>query len=111
MTKIPMAIVSPARGHGILGFTCGIMVHALFVSAMIAWIQPDGDTASQRTRIAPLVFNEPRIYTNKELVGMSFGTARKDRLAPTTPGVTHVCSPEKAMKNVNRLGNGMYPYI
>jgi hypothetical protein len=87
------------------------MVQALLESVLVAWIQPDDDTASQRPRMAPMVFAEPRKYTNKELVGMSLGYARRGRLAPTTPVVAPVCSPEEAMKDVNWLGSGIYTFV
>jgi hypothetical protein len=108
---MPLVTMSPARGHGYLGFTCGIMMQAFLASVIVAWIQPDGYTASQRPRMAPLVFAEPRRYMNKELIGMSLGYARKGRLAPTTPVVAPVCSPEEAMKDVNWLGSRIYPSV
>jgi hypothetical protein len=111
MIKMPTVTMSLDRGHGYLGFTYGIMVQAFLASVIVAWIQPDGYTASQRARMVPLVFAEPRRCMNKELVGMSLRYARKGRLAPTTQVVAPVCSPEEAMKDVNWLGSGIYTSV
>ncbi len=57
---------------------------------------------------APLVFAETRKYTNDELVRMSVEYSRKGRLAPITPVVAPVCSPDEPMKNANWLDRGMF---
>jgi len=57
---------------------------------------------------APLVFAETRKYTNEELVSMSVEYGKKGRLAPITPVVAPVCSPEEAMKDANWLERGIF---
>lgn len=62
----------------------------------------------QQLKWAPLIFAETRKYTNKELVSMSVEYARKGRLAPITPVVAPVCSPEETMKDANWLERGIF---
>ncbi len=62
----------------------------------------------QQLKWAPLVFAETRKYTNEELVRMSVEYAKKGRLAPITPVVAPVCSPEEAMKDPNWLERGIF---
>jgi crotonobetainyl-CoA:carnitine CoA-transferase CaiB-like acyl-CoA transferase len=57
---------------------------------------------------APLVFAETSKYTNEELVRMSVEYSRKGRLAPITPVVAPVCSPEEAMHDANWLERGIF---
>jgi len=47
-------------------------------------------------------------YTNQELVSMSVEYAKKGRLAPITPVVAPVCSPDEPMKDANWLERGMF---
>jgi crotonobetainyl-CoA:carnitine CoA-transferase CaiB-like acyl-CoA transferase len=65
----------------------------------------------EQLKWAPLVFAETRKYTNEELVGMSVEYARKGRLAPITPVVAPVCSPEEAMYDANWLDRGIFTPI
>jgi crotonobetainyl-CoA:carnitine CoA-transferase CaiB-like acyl-CoA transferase len=62
----------------------------------------------EQLKWAPLVFAETGKYTNEELVNMSIEYAKKGRLAPITPVVAPVCSPEEAMKDANWLERGMF---
>jgi len=62
----------------------------------------------QQLKWAPLIFAETRKYTNQELVSMSVEYARKGRLAPITPVVAPVCSPEETMKDANWLERGIF---
>ncbi|MEJ2739145.1 MAG: CoA transferase, partial [Dehalococcoidia bacterium] len=62
----------------------------------------------QQLKWAPLVFAETSKYTNEELVKMSVDYARKGRLAPITPVVAPVCSPQEAMKDANWLDRGIF---
>ncbi len=62
----------------------------------------------QQLKWAPLVFAETRKYTNEELVSMSIEYAKKGRLAPITPVVAPVCSPEETMKDANWLDRGIF---
>jgi CoA:oxalate CoA-transferase len=62
----------------------------------------------QQLKWAPLVFAETRKYTNEELVNMSIEYTRKGRLAPITPVVAPVCSPEETMKDANWLDRGIF---
>ena len=62
----------------------------------------------QQLKWAPLVFAETRKYTNEELVNMSIEYAQKGRLAPITPVVAPVCSPEETMKDANWLERGIF---
>jgi crotonobetainyl-CoA:carnitine CoA-transferase CaiB-like acyl-CoA transferase len=57
----------------------------------------------EQLKWAVLVFAETCKYTNEELVGMSVEYARKGRLAPITPVVAPVCSPEEALNDANWL--------
>jgi crotonobetainyl-CoA:carnitine CoA-transferase CaiB-like acyl-CoA transferase len=57
---------------------------------------------------APRVFAETSKYTNEELVGMSVEYGRTGRLAPITPVVAPVCSPEEAMHEANWLDRGIF---
>jgi len=65
------------------------------------------EEAMQR-KWAPLVFAETSKYTNEELVGMSVAYGKKGRLAPITPVVAPVCSPEEAMHDANWLDRGIF---
>jgi crotonobetainyl-CoA:carnitine CoA-transferase CaiB-like acyl-CoA transferase len=62
----------------------------------------------EQLRWAPLVFAETRKYTNEELVAMSVEYAKRGRLAPITPVVAPVCSPEEAMQVANWLDRGIF---
>jgi crotonobetainyl-CoA:carnitine CoA-transferase CaiB-like acyl-CoA transferase len=62
----------------------------------------------QQLKWAPLVFEETRKYTNEELVAMSIEYAKNGRLAPITPVIAPVCSPEEAMKDANWADRGMF---
>jgi crotonobetainyl-CoA:carnitine CoA-transferase CaiB-like acyl-CoA transferase len=57
---------------------------------------------------APLVFAETSKYTNEQLVRMSVEYGKKGRLAPITPVVAPVCSPEEAMHDANWLDRGIF---
>jgi crotonobetainyl-CoA:carnitine CoA-transferase CaiB-like acyl-CoA transferase len=65
----------------------------------------------EQLKWAPLVFAETCKYTSQELVGMSVDYARKGRLAPITPVVAPVCSPEQAMHDANWLDRGIFTPI
>jgi CoA:oxalate CoA-transferase len=65
----------------------------------------------QQLKWAPLVFAETCKYTNEELVSMSVEYAKKGRLAPITPVVAPVCSPEEAMQDPNWLERGIFTPI
>jgi crotonobetainyl-CoA:carnitine CoA-transferase CaiB-like acyl-CoA transferase len=60
---------------------------------------------------APMVFAETSKYTNEELVGMSVEYGKKGRLAPITPVVAPVCSPEEAMNDANWLDRGIFSAV
>jgi CoA:oxalate CoA-transferase len=62
----------------------------------------------QQLKWAPLVFAETRKYTNEELVSMSIKYGKEGRLAPITPVVAPVCSPEEAMQDANWLDRGIF---
>jgi len=62
----------------------------------------------EQLKWAPLVFAETRKYTNEELVKMSIEYAKKGRLAPITPVVAPVCSPQEAIKDANWLERGIF---
>jgi len=62
----------------------------------------------EQLKWAPLMFEETQKYTNEELVRMSIEYAKKGRLAPITPVVAPVCSPEEAMKDANWLDRGIF---
>ncbi|MFW6102051.1 MAG: CaiB/BaiF CoA transferase family protein [Chloroflexota bacterium] len=62
----------------------------------------------QQLKWAPLVFEQTRKYTNEELVAMSIEYAKNGRLAPITPVVAPVCSPEEAMKDANWADRGIF---
>ncbi len=57
---------------------------------------------------APLVFAETSKYTNEELVRMSVEYGKSGRLAPITPVVAPVCSPEETMHDANWLDRGIF---
>jgi CoA:oxalate CoA-transferase len=65
------------------------------------------EEAMQR-KWAPLVFAETSKYTNEELVRMSVEYGKTGRLAPITPVVAPVCSPEEAMHDANWLERGIF---
>jgi crotonobetainyl-CoA:carnitine CoA-transferase CaiB-like acyl-CoA transferase len=60
---------------------------------------------------ARLVFAETRKYTNEELVAMSVEYAKNGRLAPITPVVAPVCTPEETMRDANWLDRGIFTPI
>jgi crotonobetainyl-CoA:carnitine CoA-transferase CaiB-like acyl-CoA transferase len=62
----------------------------------------------EQLKWAPLVFAETRKYTNAQLVGMSLEYAKKGRLAPITPVVAPVGSPDEAMRDPNWLDRGIF---
>jgi crotonobetainyl-CoA:carnitine CoA-transferase CaiB-like acyl-CoA transferase len=62
----------------------------------------------EQLKWAPLIFEETRKYTSEELARMSIEYAKKGRLAPVTPVVAPVCSPEEAMKDANWLDRGIF---
>ena len=65
----------------------------------------------EQLKWAELVFAETRKYTNKELVDMSLEYSRKGRLAPITPVVAPICSPEETMRDANWLERGIFTPI
>src|SRR4030042_1249591 len=76
------------------------------------WTDPtDFMIKEQQLRWAPLVFAETRKYTNEELVSMSVEYARKGRVAPITPVVAPVCSPQETMKDANWIERGIFTPI
>ena len=68
-----------------------------------AFIQKD-----EQLKWAPLIFAETSKYTKQELVDMSVEYAKKGRLAPITPVLAPICSPEEAMKDSNWLDRGIF---
>jgi crotonobetainyl-CoA:carnitine CoA-transferase CaiB-like acyl-CoA transferase len=62
----------------------------------------------EQLKWAELVFAETRKYTNEELVDMSVEYTKKGRLAPITPVVAPVCSPEETMRDANWLERGIF---
>jgi len=62
----------------------------------------------EQLKWAPLIFAETCKYTKDELVSMSVDYAKKGRLAPITPVLAPVCSPEEAMKDANWLERGIF---
>jgi len=62
----------------------------------------------EQLKWAPLLFAETSKYTNEELVGMSVEYAKRGRLAPITPVVAPVCSPQETMRDANWLDRGMF---
>jgi crotonobetainyl-CoA:carnitine CoA-transferase CaiB-like acyl-CoA transferase len=62
----------------------------------------------EQLKWAELVFAETRKYTNDELINMSVQYTKKGRLAPITPVVARVCSPEEAMGDANWLDRGIF---
>jgi crotonobetainyl-CoA:carnitine CoA-transferase CaiB-like acyl-CoA transferase len=62
----------------------------------------------EQLKWAPLVFAETGKYTNEELVSMSVEYAEKGRLAPITPVVAPVCSPQETMRDANWLDRGIF---
>jgi crotonobetainyl-CoA:carnitine CoA-transferase CaiB-like acyl-CoA transferase len=62
----------------------------------------------EQLKWAELVFAETRKYTNEELVDMSVEYTKKGRLAPITPVVAPVCSPEETMHDANWLERGIF---
>jgi crotonobetainyl-CoA:carnitine CoA-transferase CaiB-like acyl-CoA transferase len=65
----------------------------------------------EQLKWAELVFAETRKYTNDELVAMSLEYTKKGRLAPITPVVAPVCSPEETMQDANWLERGVFTPI
>jgi crotonobetainyl-CoA:carnitine CoA-transferase CaiB-like acyl-CoA transferase len=66
---------------------------------------------AEQLKWAELVFAETRKYTNEELVEMSVEYTKKGRLAPITPVVAPVCSPEETMRDANWLDRGIFTPI
>lgn len=62
----------------------------------------------EQLKWAKLVFAETCKYTNEELVNMSLEYSKNGRLAPITPVVAPVCSPEEAMHEANWLERGIF---
>jgi crotonobetainyl-CoA:carnitine CoA-transferase CaiB-like acyl-CoA transferase len=62
----------------------------------------------EQLKWAKLVFAETCKYTNEELVNMSLEYTKKGRLAPITPVVAPVCSPEETMREANWLERGIF---
>ena len=65
----------------------------------------------EQLKWSSLVFAETRKYTNEELVSMSIEYSKKGRLAPITPVVAPVCTPEEAMYDPNWLERGIFTPI
>jgi len=65
----------------------------------------------EQLKWAKLVFAETIKYTNEELVEMSLEYNKKGRLAPITPVVAPVCSPEETIRDVNWLDRGIFTPI
>jgi crotonobetainyl-CoA:carnitine CoA-transferase CaiB-like acyl-CoA transferase len=65
----------------------------------------------EQLKWAALVFAETCKYTSEELVRMSVQYAKNGRLAPITPVVAPVCSPEEAMQDANWLDRGIFTPI
>ena len=57
---------------------------------------------------ASLIFAETAKYTKQQLVDMSVEYAKKGRLAPITPVLAPICSPEEAMKDSNWSDRGIF---
>ena len=62
----------------------------------------------EQLKWAELVFAETRKYTNQELVDMAVEYTQKGRLAPITPVVAPVCSPDETMRDENWLERGIF---
>jgi len=62
----------------------------------------------EQLKWAELVFAETRKYMNEELVDMALEYTKKGRLAPITPVVAPVCSPEETMRDANWLDRGIF---
>jgi len=62
----------------------------------------------EQLKWAKLVFAETCKYTNDELVNMSLEYSKKGRLAPITPVVAPVCSPEETAREANWLERGVF---
>jgi crotonobetainyl-CoA:carnitine CoA-transferase CaiB-like acyl-CoA transferase len=62
----------------------------------------------EQLKWAELVFAETCKYTNEELIAMSVEYTKKGRLAPITPVVAPVCSPEETMRDANWLERGIF---
>lgn len=62
----------------------------------------------EQLKWAPLVFAETCKYTSEKLVCMSVEYAKKGRLAPITPVVAPVCSPDEAMHDPNWVERGIF---
>ena len=65
----------------------------------------------EQLKWGPLIFKETRKYTNDELVTMSIEYSQKGRLAPITPVVAPICSPEETMKDANWQDRGIFTPI
>jgi len=65
----------------------------------------------EQLKWSALVFAETCKYTSEELVDMSIEYAKKGRLAPITPVVAPVCSPEVTMCDANWLERGIFTPI
>jgi len=74
-----------------------------------SWANPTAFIQKEeQLKWAPLIFAETCKYTKQELVRMSVEYAKKGRLAPITPVIAPVCSPEEAMKDSNWLERGIF---
>ena len=62
----------------------------------------------EQLKWAELVFAETRKYTNEELVDMSLEYTKNGRLAPITPVVAPICSPNETMQDANWLERGIF---
>lgn len=62
----------------------------------------------EQLKWAELVFAETCKYTNDELVDMAVEYTKKGRLAPITPVVAPVCSPDETMQDENWLERGIF---
>jgi crotonobetainyl-CoA:carnitine CoA-transferase CaiB-like acyl-CoA transferase len=65
----------------------------------------------EQLKWGPLIFAETRKYTNDELVAMSLEYSKNGRLAPITPVVAPICSPEETMQDANWLDRGIFTPI
>ncbi len=73
------------------------------------WKDLSAFTAEEmQRRWAPLVFAETSKYTNEELVRKSVEYGKGGRLAPITPVVAPVCSPDETMRDANWLDRGIF---
>jgi crotonobetainyl-CoA:carnitine CoA-transferase CaiB-like acyl-CoA transferase len=62
----------------------------------------------EQLKWAELVFAETRKFTNEELVDMAVEYTKNGRLAPITPVVAPICSPDETMQDPNWLERGIF---